>query len=109
MANIPVGHNLPTLSGLSPTGSTGSKQRNFINKTKNLRTSGIPRSRFFLSTDSSISVTVTMPSASTAPACVHSRAESNHINAVGIATTTAAFNSYPPRQALHLAWPDLQA
>jgi len=68
-----------------------------------------PQEQVVLSTDSSISVTVTIPSASTAPACAPSRAESHHITAVGIATTTAAFNSYPPRQALHLAWPDLHA
>ena len=40
MVNLPVDHNLPTLSGLSPTGSTGSQQQEFHQQDeKNLRTS----------------------------------------------------------------------
>ena len=40
MINIPVDHNLPTLSGLSPTGSTGFQQQAFQRqKRKYLRTS----------------------------------------------------------------------
>ena len=40
MFNLPVDHNLPTLSGLSSTGSTGSQQQAFQQQEeKNLRTS----------------------------------------------------------------------
>ena len=104
MANIPVGHDLPTLSGLSPTGSTGSQQRKFYRQDEKSTHKRHSQELVFLSTNGSILVSVATPSASTSPAYAHSRAESHHITTAGIATTTAACNSYLLRQALQLAW-----